>query len=548
MVEEIRELIRRHALLNAVSYNGKANSKAVIGKILAEKEELRSRVKEILPLVEEIVNEVNKMSLEEQLKMVNYSVPLKSKEEKKILPPLPRAEKGKVVTRFPPEPSGYLHIGHAKAAIIDHEYARMYQGKFILRFDDTNPVNAKIEYYEAIKEDLNWLGIKPDIIENTSDDLEKLYYYAERLIEKGFAYVCLCDPETIKVNRMKGIECDCRNSSSELNLERWEKMFKEYSRNEAVLRFKGNMKSLNTVMRDPTLFRIIEEEHPLKGNKYRVWPTYDFAAPVKDSLDGVTHALRTKEYELRDELYFSILKALELREPILIEFSRLEMKGSVLSKRKIREMISKGLVSGWDDPRLATLRALRRRGYQPEAIKEFILSLGVSKVESEPTWDLINSINRKIIDPRAKRLFFVSEPVKVKLEGFPLKKVRLKYHPDRDLGEREIEVTENLFINREDFESIKEGEKIRLMDLGNFVIIGGKFLFDGFELDHKLKKFHWVNEKALDLKVLFPLEDKLIKGKVEDNFQNLNIGDIVQFVRFGFCKIDSKDEVIFIHK
>ena len=480
--------------------------------------------------------------------MVNYPVSLKSKEEKKILPPLPKAEKGKVVTRFPPEPSGYLHIGHAKAAIIDHEYARMYDGKFILRFDDTNPVNAKIEYYEAIKEDLIWLGVKPDIIENTSDDLERLYYYAERLIEKGFAYVCLCDPETIKLNRMKGMECNCRKSSFEVNLERWEKMFKEYSRNEAILRFKGNMKSLNTVMRDPTLFRIIEEEHPLKGNKYRVWPTYDFAAPVKDSLDGVTHALRTKEYELRDELYFSILKALELREPILIEFSRLEMKGSVLSKRQIREMISKGLVSGWDDPRLATLRALKRRGYQPEAIKEFILSLGVSKVESEPTWDLINSINRKIIDPKAKRLFFVSEPVKVKLEGFPLKKVKLRYHPDRDLGEREIEITESLFISKEDFESIREGEKIRLMDLGNFTIKGDKLLFDGFELDHKLKKFHWVNGKALDLKVLFPLEDRLIKGKVEDNFQNLNIGDIVQFVRFGFCKIDSKDEVIFLHK
>ncbi|MEM4311376.1 MAG: glutamate--tRNA ligase [Nitrososphaerales archaeon] len=570
MVEEdkLEELIRKHVLLNAIAHKGKADSKAVLSKVIAENVELRSRIKGLLTLVEHIVKEVNSMSLEEQRSIiqVNYPEALEKEEKEervKVLPDLPKAEKGKVITRFPPEPSGYLHIGHAKAAIIDEEYAKMYNGKFILRFDDTNPEKAKLEFYEAIKEDLNWLGVKPQIIENTSDDIEKLYDYARKLIEKGLAYVCICKPETIKSNRIKGIECNCRASKVEDNLEKWEKMFKVFSKNEAILRFKGDMKSLNTAMRDPTLFRILDIPHPLKGYKYRVWPTYDFATPIKDSLDGVTHALRTKEYELRDELYFSILRALGLREPILLEFSRLEMKGSILSKRKIRELIQQGIIESWDDPRLATLRALRRRGYFPEAIREFILSIGVSKVESEPTWDLINSINRRIIDAKAKRLFFVSNPIKVKLESFPKERISVNYHPDRDLGKREIKITQNLFFEIEDLEKFNLDDKFRLMGLGNVRLIQKEDLpivkFEGFELDHRLKKIHWVNEDSLPFEVFVPLnlvQDgeinrdslKVIRGKVEDSIKKLNVGEIVQFVRFGFCRIEANNKAIFAHK
>src|SRR3712207_1522221 len=233
-------------------------------------------------------------------------------------PPLEGAEMGNVVTRFPPEPNGYPHIGHAKAAIIDEEYARMYDGKLILRFDDTNPLNERTEYYDAIAEGLKWLGVKPDIVKNTSDDIEILHNYGRRLIELDGGYVCICSQDIIHDLRAKGLPCECRRDPA-VALDRIGKLFDgSYERNEAIVRFKGDMADRNTAMRDPTLFRIIEFDHPRLGNRIRVWPTYDFAAPIEDSMDGVTHALRTKEYELRNALYFAILDRLNLRKPYLI--------------------------------------------------------------------------------------------------------------------------------------------------------------------------------------------------------------------------------------
>ena len=201
------------------------------------------------------------------------------------------AEYGNVVTRFPPEPNGYPHIGHAKAAVIDEEYAKKYGGKLILRYDDTNPVKEKIEYYDAILEGIKWLKIEPSIIKNTSDDIEILYEHGKNLIKKNCAYVCECNSELIKKNRMNGISCICRTNAVDINLTKFQDMILgKYGQNECIVRYRGDMKSLNTAMRDPTLFRIIKGYHPKLNNRYHVWPTYDFAAPIEDSLDGVTHA------------------------------------------------------------------------------------------------------------------------------------------------------------------------------------------------------------------------------------------------------------------
>ncbi|RMF30997.1 MAG: glutamate--tRNA ligase, partial [Candidatus Nitrosothermus koennekii] len=381
-MNDLKEIIKSIALKNAVEHDGKARVDSVISKLLAIKPEVKKDIKNIISDVKSIVEEVNSISIEEQRRLLEELKPEfleVKKEERRGLPPLPNAEMNKVITRFPPEPNGYPHIGHAKAAIIDEEYARMYNGKFILRFDDTNPLQEKLEYYDAILDGLNWLKVKPDLIKNTSDDMDILYNYARKLIEVDGAYVCLCEADTIKENRRLGVECDCRKRNNEDNLEEWEKMFNEYKENQAILRFKGDMKAENTAMRDPTLFRIIDAEHPKKGRKYRVWPTYDFAAPIEDSIDGVTHAMRSKEYELRNELYYAILDKLSLRKPLVIEFSRLEFEGIPVSKRKIKPLIEEGKVEGWDDPRLPTLIALKRRGILPEAIREFVLSLGFTK-------------------------------------------------------------------------------------------------------------------------------------------------------------------------
>ncbi|MCD6468467.1 MAG: glutamate--tRNA ligase [Thermoplasmata archaeon] len=568
-MQEIERIAKKYALQNAVQHNGKSNAKAVVGKIIAEKKEYREKAKEIYITATKVIQEVNRLTLEEQTHLLEKLAPellVKEKKERSFeLPPLPNAEEGKVVTRFPPEPNGYLHIGHAKAAIIDYEYARMYNGIFILRFDDTNPENASKEYYDAQKEDLRWLGIRWDKEYCTSSNLPKHYQLAEDLIKKGYAYVCVCSQESIRKNRFEGKACKCREKTVDENLSLWEKMHSEMGTGEAILRLKGDLSSSNTAMRDPTLFRIIDVEHPIQGNKYRVWSTYDFAGAVEDSISGVTHPFRTKEYELRDEVYFYLLQLLNLRKPHLMEFSRLSIEGMPVSKRKIKPLIEKGLVKGYDDFRLPTLRGLKRRGIVPEAIKQFVLSQGISKVESVVTFDQVEAINRKIIDEKAKRFFFVPNPVKLTVEGATGEKKRLKLHPNVDLGSREIETGDVFFIPKDDVDHLRVGEVFRLKDLYNVEILEKnktvKGRFAGKTLMKNTSKIQWVTEESFPMTVYIPrplfIGDKYnpeslkkVEGYAENAVKNLKEGEIVQFERFGFVRIEKDNGLvgIFAHK
>jgi glutamyl-tRNA synthetase len=479
-----------------------------------------------------------------------------------------------VVTRFPPEPNGYLHIGHAKAVIIDDEYARRYNGKLILRFDDTNPMNEKLEYYEAIKNDLEWLGIKPDIIKNTSDDILILHEYGKKLTRNGDAYVCTCDSNKIHKLRMQQLECSCRVNidNSINNLERLDKIFDgTYHQNEAIIRFKGNMQDKNTVMRDPTLFRIIEAPHPLLGDKVQIWPTYDFAAPVEDSLDGVSHALRTKEYELRNTLYLSILDRLKLRRPLVVEFSRLEFENMPVSKRKIKQLLDDGAITSWDDPRLLTLSAMRKRGFEPKAIRSFVLSLGLTLAETKPPFKALESMNRKIIDPLSIRLFFVKDPIMLTVDGAKNMKVTLDNHPTNNLGTRVVEVSTVFYISRDDANLLAEGEQVRLMELYNIkidriVVEPGKnkaiiasYLTN--EIFRNMKKLQWVSDKSMTkYNILIPYElyqnNKFnprslesAEGLAEAFVLRLKPHTLIQFIRFGFCITENnKSSAIFIHR
>ncbi len=569
MDEEIKKEIRKIALQNAFEHEGKTQDKIVLAKILGTKPEFRSKVKEIVGNIAEIVSAVNQISFEEQRKEIEENfpeilIPKEKIEEREGLPPLKNAEQGKVITRFPPEPNGYPHIGHAKAAIINAEYAKMYGGKFILRMDDTNPEAERMEYHAAIKVGLDWLGIKFDIIKSTSDDMELFYKKGIELINSGKAYVCTCKREDISNNRKERKACKCSRGDIKQNIQGWEKMFDKFKPGDAIVRFRGDMKADNAVMRDPVLFRIIDEKHYTLGNKYRVWPSYDFAVAIEDSNDGVTHAFRSKEFELRKELIDAILDALNMRKPYQDFFSRLEFKGMPISKRILKPLIEEGKVSWYDDPRLPTLESLRRRGIKPEAIKKFILSLGLTKANTLAPFDALESFNRKFVDADSIRLFMVSKPKKLTIKKLPFSFVEIPNHPIKDMGKRKINLDENFYISGEDVENIKEGTQIRLLGLGNITIskingeLEGEFVKDGNITD--IQKIQWVSQKnAHIIKILIPkqlfIDDKFNENSLEElevytepHYLQLKDGDEIQFVRFGYCRKDSQNQAIFTHK
>ena len=568
MDEELKKEIRKLSLQNAFEHGGETRDKIILGKILGTKPEFRTKVKEISEDISKIVSSVNQLSSDEQKKEIDENFPeiLAPKEkiiEREGLPELKEAIQGKVITRFPPEPNGYPHIGHAKAAIINSEYAKMYDGKFILRMDDTNPEAERMEYHAAIKVGLEWLGIEFDTVKSTSDDMELFYEKGMELINSGKAYICTCKREDISKNRRERRECKCSKGDIDKNNKNWGKMQEKFKPGDAIVRFRGDMKADNAVMRDPVLLRIIEGKHYTLGEKYRIWPSYDFAVALEDSIDGVTHAFRSKEFELREELIGAILDALKMRKPHQGFFSRLEFKGMPISKRIIRPLIEEGKVSWYDDPRLPTLEALRRRGIKPEAIRKFIMSLGLTKANTLAPFDALEAFNRKFVDPTSIRLFMVSNAKKLTVKNLSITSVEIPNHPVNDMGKRKIEVNGDFFISGEDANDIKEGMKIRLLGLGNISItkIGAEFEGEFVEGEPKdIPKIQWVSQKtAHQIKMMIPKmlfngeefnENSLEELEVytEPHYLQLKEGEEIQFVRFGYCRKDSQNQAIFTHK
>jgi glutamyl-tRNA synthetase len=574
---DTEKLIKIIALKNSIEHDGKAQFEAVVAKFIGSRPDQRKQIKDLLPEIEIIVQGMNSMQLVERKSLLEQLAPAEPGQRQEAasqtwrLPSLVGALQGKVVTRFPPEPNGYPHIGHAKAALIDEEYARMYGGKLILRFDDTNPITEKLEYYDAISDGLEWLGVRPDIVKNTSDDIELLCSYGLKLVEVGGAYVCTCDQKTIHYQRAKGVACECRRNPA-ISLDRVKEMFGgSYAQNEAIMRFKGDMADQNTAMRDPTLFRIIDGEHPKLGNRVKVWPTYDFAAPIEDSHDGVTHAMRTKEYELRNELYFAILDRLGLRKPLMIEFSRLEFEGIPVSKRKIKPLIDSGTIKSWDDPRLPTLAAFRRRGFVPEAIRKFVLSLGITLAETKPPFETLEAFNRKIIDPTSPRLFFVKNPVELLVSHAEKMQIVLKNHPtETSLGTRKVEVADRFYIARDDATNLKVDDEIRLIELFNIKVTSiylsnGNIssicaAVGGNEIRQSVPKIQWIAKNDIvEFRVMIPKELyigeeyntnslEIAQGFAESSACKLEPDARVQFVRFGFCRIDGRNAAIMTHR
>ncbi|GLB34771.1 putative class-I aminoacyl-tRNA synthetase family protein [Lyophyllum shimeji] len=497
---------------------------------------------------------------------------------------LQNAVDGQVVTRFPPEPSGYLHIGHTKAAILNQYFAKMYHGKLIIRFDDTNPTKERTEFEETILEDLRLLDIQGDRVTHTSDYFETLYDYAIQVIKSGKAYTDDTPQQQMRDERFAGTASAHRDDSVEDNLRHFDEM--KAGTEEGLrwcLRAKISVDDPNKALRDPVIYRCNLLPHHRTGDKWKIYPTYDFACPIVDSIEGVTHALRTNEYRDRNPQYHWMTDALGLRKVNIWDFSRLNFIYTLLSKRKLHDFVNKGLVRGWDDPRFPTVRGIRRRGMTVEALTQFMLSQGPSQAVVSLEWDSIWTLNKKIIDPVAPRHWAIlknkSTPVTIK--GGPTSpevKSLPKHKKNPEIGEKKTVYASSILIEQEDAQSLEDQEEITLMDWGNAIVrsktVDATGQVTAIEMDLHLegdfrktkKKITWLPQPT-DAHPLAPVTlidyDYLItKKKLEENddvadfitpvtefredaFADANVndlkkGDIIQFERKGYYIFDGE--------
>jgi glutamyl-tRNA synthetase len=564
--KELRQLIHKTTIINASQHAGKAQVGAILGKILGEKAELRAQVKELSILINEELKEVNNLSLEEQKQIVAEKWPeilKKEKREEKKLPSLPNTEKySQIVTRFSPNPDCVLHLGSARAIILSNEYARMYNGKFILRFEDTDPKvkRPSLEFYGMIREDLSWLGCKPDEEYIQSDRLAIYYGYAELLIKEGNAYVCTCVPEEFRKMILLGESCPCRNLSPVEQLKRWTHMLDgTYAEGQAVVRVKTELKHPNPAVRDWPALRIIDTNkypHPRVGNKYRVWPLYNMAAGLDDHLLGITHIIRGKEHLTNGVRQQYLYKHLGWEYPTAIHYGRLKITGAFLSKSKIVAGVKDGSFTGWDDPRLATFAALKKRGITPEAIKKMIIDVGPKTADVTLSWENLYAYNRKILDPICNRYFFVASPITLKVKNLPkIFNPRLPLHPEKpEHGFRRYAVTPigdqraaKFWIANKDISTLETGEVVRLMELFNIKIdavtkepVEAEFVSESYENVRKAKArlIHWIPVgEEFSCSVIMP-DASSSDGMAESFCKKLKPGEIIQFERFGFVRVN----------
>jgi len=578
--KRLKESIRKVALLNALNHSGEAQQGPVIGKLLGEKADLRAKVKDLTSLVNIILAEVNGMSPEEQRRIIEEKWPEMLKKEKmeeeKKLPPLPNASKyTKIVTRFLPNPDCVLHLGSARAIILSHEYARLYSGRFILRFEDTDPKvkRPSLEFYDKIRGDLAWLECKIDEEYIQSDRIPIYYEYAEKLLKQGNAYVCTCLPDDFRNKVLQGKPCNCRNLPPEEHLQRWTRMLDgSYAEGEAVVRLKTDLGHPNPAVRDWPALRIIDEKkhpHSRVGSKYRVWPLYNLAAGLDDHLLGITHIIRGKEHltnQVRQEFMY---KHLGWEYPEAIHYGRLKITGAYLSKSKIVQGVKEGAYKGWDDPRLATFSALRRRGITPDAIKKMIISVGPKTADVVLSWENLYSYNRKTLDSQVDRYFFVQEPIRLTVEHLPrIFQVKLPLHPSKpERGFREYSIeprnedgSATFWITRKDAETIEAGKMIRLMELFNINpksvdsnSIEAHFVSEPYEYarEEKARLIHWIKTgEEIRCEIVMP-DARIITGVAEAACRRLKPGTVIQFERFGFARIDevaSEIRAYYAHK
>lgn len=543
--------IEKYALHNAVKYNGKANPGAVLGQIFSQDPSLKNKAVEISKKVQEIITKVNKLSLEEQKKQLIKIAPelLEGKKEKKKreMPELKNIH-GKVIMRFAPSPSGPMHIGHAMTGGMTSLYCKKYNGKFILRLEDTNSDNIDIEAYKMIPKEAEWIFGNVSELWIQSDRMQIYYDYAKRLIELNACYICTCSQEQFKIYVDKTLNCPCRGLEIHEHLKRWDMMFdknKGYKEGEAVMRFKSGMQDCNPAMRDFPLVRINDSEHPRQKYKYRVWPLMNLCVTVDDIEAGMTHIIRAKDHmdnAKRQERIYQILGK-PLPENYFV--GKYNFSGIEISCSKTKARIQKGEFKGWDDVRLPFLAALQRRGIQPGALLRFTEEVGLSPVdksmEGSDFFKIIYSYNKDIIDSTSKRYFFVKGNAKIKIEN-DIKNVTVPLHPEnKELGMKKIKVGKEFYVQ----DSIKKNENYRFMHILNFK--NNEFISKEYDQELKAKIIHAVPvEDSIDVEILMDTGE-IIKGKGECALKDLKEGEIIQFERMFFCRLEDKKKMLFIY-
>ncbi len=449
---------------------------------------------------------------------------------------------GPIITRFPPENSGYLHIGHVKALMINYVIAKRYNGQMILRFDDTNPVTESLEYENAITEDINTLGIIPNTTSYSSDYFPQLLQFAEQLLQNHKAYVDNTEQLVMKSQRKKGIESSNRNNTIEENIKLFNLM-KVGLLKDSCVRIKFSMNHSIPNCRDPVIFRSIDKLHHRTNDTYKIYPTYDFTCPIVDSLEQVTHAFRSVEYSDRSEQYNLMLSALNLRKPKLFCYGKVKFVDVVLSKRKIKLLIDNNTVSGWDDPRLFTLRGLLNRGINLNALNQFVSTLGFSsKTPPIMTPDKLFTMNRKTVDMLAGRYFCLptNSFTAIKVNNINVFNNEIpKYIKNLDLGMRTLNYNDTILINTNDYDSLKENEEISLMLWTNaFVNSNNLTLNPTGAFKNTEKRIVWISSKnTVDVRLDYCVKYEPIKSNYyvgEESLLKLNKGDYVQFIKMNY--------------
>ena len=403
-----------------------------------------------------------------------------------ILDDLESGKHKEIITRFPPEPNGYLHIGHAKSILLNFGLAEEFKGKTHLRFDDTNPVKEDTEYVESIKEDVKWLGGNWDELYFASDYFDEMYNRAVLLIKKGLAYVCDLTPEEAKEYRgtltQPGKESPYRNRSVEENLDLFERMKNgEFKDGEKVLRAKIDMSSPNMNMRDPIIYRIAHATHHNTGDKWCIYPMYDFAHPLEDAIEKVTHSICTLEFEDHRPLYDWVVRECEMEaQPRQIEFARLNMTNTVMSKRKLKQLVDEGIVDGWDDPRMPTISGLRRRGCTPEALKNFCAAIGVAKANSTVDSQMLDYFVREDLQMKAPNAMAVLRPLKLVITNYPEGQTEMlevsNNAKDESFGKRLVPFSRELYVEQEDFMEVPIKKYFRLFPGNEVRLMGAYFV------------------------------------------------------------------------
>ena len=514
-----------------------------------------------------------------------------------------------IITRFPPEPNGYLHIGHAKSIVLNFELGHDFKGKTNLRFDDTNPLKEDTEYVESIKEDVKWLGYDWDNLFFASDYFEEMYKRALILIKKGKAYVCDLTPDEIREYRgtltKPGVESPYRNRSAQENLELFEKMKNgDFKDGEKVLRAKIDMSSPNINLRDPIIYRISHATHHNTGDKWCIYPMYDFAHPLEDAIEGITHSICSLEFEDHRPLYDWIVKECEMESiPRQIEFARLNITNTVMSKRKLKQLVDEKVVDGWDDPRMPTISGLRRRGYTPESIRNFCREIGVAKANSTVDSQMLEHFIREDLSPKAPRAMGVLRPLKLIITNYPegeSELLEIENNPDDEsAGKRLVPFSREIYIESEDFMENPPKKYFRLFP-GNEVRLKGAYFVkcndfikdengnvveihctydpetksgSGFTGRKVKGTIHWVdaskaapceyrlyeplilesdNEEDKDkhfLEQINPESMEILNGFIEPSFKDSKAQDKIQLFRHGYFNVDPKlsteDKLVF---